>query len=337
MRANRTESMNSKAEAENNKLTLRERFSKHPIAYGALASVALVGIPAAGAGVPLAIENNKAYWVNWDGDTSTIGTVEGEMEVQTVDVNLDELCLTAFTAEIKDAQARMEWEEGLLDKFRQVNGNGVVEASLCQGATTATVDPNPETKTYDIYIDSEDMYLKTSIDHAGIGEESDLPFSYSFSGSASTIPEGVLNSFVERTGIDKFMAPKALGMAMDARDSALMRTLLVDMQANVAEKCGPGIAKVTEADYKYKLTEVAASFVSPVLPDFEESWKKNVYIGNQSPENPDAPLEYSFTTDPKTMRAKLELNGGAKIEEGDVSECLLADDAKIVDEGGRTE
>ena len=307
---------------------------RRPLAAVALLGAVAISPFAAYAGIGPALDRVEAYNQSKELDDS-FDVRSGDAEVTQIDLDLKEECKTAFTTEVSGVNAAKEWKEGLFDKHRKVTIDQMeVESKFCQDPTTARIEVSHVDKKYHIYVDDV-FHLDTDVQFGASPTESSS-FLYSFSGSGSLIPEQVFKAFTENTNLTDLTLPGVFNTALDVRDSTMLSAAIARGEQDVRDTCGAKIAEVTEDKYKQGIIDIATNYVSTAVPDFED-YDVQVFIGDQTPASPDADIEYTFVDDLQAPLIDAKADGGLKIASGETGECTIADDVKIVQQGGYRE
>ena len=308
-----------------------ERLRESRLAYAGLGATATVAVlvPGMFVGLHASAEHIKEqFGVNEEG--VPVGLQPGRLEVQNIDLELSQMCMTSHDVLVTGTKVEVAWDKDKPDRKRQVELDLMVTAKFCQDRTTGKPDvDNTEGQwRYDTYIAAEDIYLDTEANFEAKDTDGNSTFHYKFTGTAGMIPEGILDTLIENTRLKDAVLPGALGYILDARESKMVEMAVVQAQVDAAKKCGPTVAPAIEDKYKEHIIAGQRNDIAPMFPEIED-YSMNVYIGGQTPENPDAKVEYSFNETLQSDLVKMKASDQVNIMSGEVGECELAEDITI--------
>lgn len=314
-------------------LTQEERREKKKRTAKTVGALALFGlVVGTGLGGVTTLNHLRGSY-NGDDDT-TYSTQSGQLGVEMIKTPIDASCGdTVFITRVENASTEVRWKDGLFNKSRKVEVDADVITSFCNKEVDVKTIVDHDNKTYDMYFDEGDMYLKTEIDSSnGNSEENEnTGFFVKYSGSGTTIPDNLLESAIEGSEIlKKLPLTNAHHVVQSAKDSEILELTLWKAETDVAAKCGPIVAKETE-DVRYQaIADKRKAIIASAAPGFEE-YDVRVFVGEQSRENPDAEVHYSVVYDGGKDAFDLKTSNDMAVASGEVGECTPTSDMKVVD------
>jgi hypothetical protein len=289
----------------------RKRYAKTARNMGALG---LVG-GAATLGVFHGIENAHLVAVTHD-----VQAQAGTQEVTSVNLKLNQLCVTGFTAQATGSSAKLETNVEVfgqkvdaLSPWQTVAVDAEADNAFCMEGNEAKGVYNPNTHHMLVTIDNNAIYTRIEV----------IPTSVHPTRSASpnSLPVELLATTIKGTFLHDVEVLNNLAVADDTVDGYLTGAATLTALNAIAENCGPQVVPKTQGAFK----ETVKNNILAIAGQIDPQLKVDVLIGSQTLDNPNEPQAISDRSNVKASFEKLQGSKNTVISAGKISDCKVPD------------
>lgn len=287
----------------------RKRYAKNARGLGALA---LVG-GAATLGVFHGFENARLA-----GITQDVQAQAGTQEVKSIDLKLNELCVTGFTTQATGSSAKLETnvevlgqKVDVLSPWQTVAVNLEADSAFCMDGNEAKGVYDPNTHHMVVTIDNKAIYTRIEV----------LPTSIrpTRSSSPNALPAELLATTIKGTFLHDVGVLNNVAMADDTVDGYLTGAATLTALNAITNNCGPQVVPKTQGAFK----ETEKNNILAIARQIDPKLTVDVLIGSQTLTNPNEPQAISDRSNVKASFEKLQGSKNTVVSAGSIGDCKV--------------
>jgi hypothetical protein len=252
------------------------------------------------------------------GVTNDVKAAAGTQEVKSIDLKLNEACITGFTTQVNKSSAKLETnvevlgaKVDVLSPWRTNTVSLEADSSMCMDGNEAKGSYDPTSHHMVVAIDNKKIYTRIEVQQASVH--------VAHSSSPNSLPAEFVAGAIKGTFLNDVDVLKGLATGDDGADSYLTNAATLTGLNAVVNNCGPQVVPKTQSAFKQTVKDNILAIASQIDPQL----KVDVYIGSQTPDNPDAPQAISDRSNVKASFDKLAASKDTVISAGNIGDCKV--------------
>lgn len=289
----------------------RKRYAKNARRLGA---VGLVG-GAVTLGAIHGVENAHLVAVTHD-----VQAQAGTQAVKSIDLKLNELCITGYTAQATGSSAKLETNVEVLGQkidalspWQTVAVDLEAKGAFCMEGNAAKGIYDPNTHHMVVKIDNEAIYTRIEVDPTSIHPTR--------SASPNSLPAELIATTIKGTFLHDIPALNNLAVVDDTVDGYLTGAASVMALDAINKNCGSQVAPKTQPTFK----ETERKNILAIAGQLDPQLTVDILIGSQTLDNPDEPQKISDRSNIKTSFEKLQNSKNTIVSTGNIGDCKVPD------------